>query len=125
MKRGTKLKKFHRTHAQRKAFLKGLTTGLIEHGRIETTLVRAKVVRTAIEKLVTKAKKGDVNARRLLAKHVGPKAVKTLVQDIAPRFTDRTGGYTRVVKLGQRVSDSAPMAIVEFVEQAPAGSTSA
>lgn len=115
MKRGSKIKKFHRTHAQRKAFIKGLATGLIEHGRIETTLVRAKELHRLADKLVTRAKKQDIASRRLLARHLGPKAIKTLMDTVAPRFEERAGGYTRVVKLGQRPSDSAPMALIEFV----------
>lgn len=119
MKRGSKIKKFHRTHAQRKAFIKGLATGLIENGRIETTLVRAKELSRIADRLVTRAKKQDTASRRLLARHLGPKAIKALIDDVAPRFTDRPGGYTRVVKLGQRTSDSAPMAMIEFVEDKP------
>ena len=115
MKRGGNIRKFHRTHAQRKAFIKGLATGLIEHGRIETTLARAKELHRIAEKMVTRARNADVASRRLLARQLGPKAIKTLVDDIAPRFADRPGGYTRVVKLGKRLSDSAPMAIIEFV----------
>lgn len=115
MKRGSSIRKFHRTHAQRKAFIKGLATGLIEHGRIETTLPRAKELHRIAEKMITRARKGDITSRRLLARQLGPKAINTLMNEIAPRFADRPGGYTRVVKLNKRVSDSAPMAIIEFV----------
>lgn len=115
MKRGSKIKKFHRTHAQRKAFIKGLATGLVEHGRIETTLTRAKELSRIAERLVTRARKGDLTSRRVLGQHLGPKAVTKLIREVAPKFADRPGGYTRVLKLGQRESDSAPMAIIEFV----------
>jgi len=95
--------------------MKGLVTGLIEHGRIETTTVRAKAVRPLAERLVTRAKNATVADRRILAKHLGQKALKALVEQVAPRFSERQGGYTRIVKLGRRRSDSSEMALIEFV----------
>ncbi|HXV26811.1 MAG TPA: 50S ribosomal protein L17 [Candidatus Paceibacterota bacterium] len=114
MRRGNK-RKFGRESAQRNAFFKALATGLIEHGRIRTTEARAKSLRPVAEKLVTRAKQGDLAARRILSAKLGPAAVTKLMGDIAPRFADRKGGYTRVVKLGRRTSDGAPMAVIEFV----------
>jgi large subunit ribosomal protein L17 len=100
---------------QRKAFLKGLLTALIAHGKIRTTTARAKTLKMEADKLVTKAKKGTVYGRRLLLRQVGVDAATKLFKDIAPKFADRSGGYTRVIKLGRRQSDGSPVAIVEFV----------
>jgi len=100
---------------QRKAFLKGLLTALIDHGRIRTTTARAKTLKTEADKLVTRAKRNTLASRRLLLRHVGTDAAAKLAKDIAPKFSDRQGGYTRVIKLGRRTSDGSPMAIVEFV----------
>lgn len=100
---------------QRKAFLKALLTALVEHGRIRTTEARAKTLKTEADKIVTRAKRGTVASRRLLLRQVGSTAATKLAKDIAPKFADRAGGYTRVIKLGRRMSDGSPMAIIEFV----------
>jgi large subunit ribosomal protein L17 len=90
---------------------------LIEHSRIKTTLAKAKAVRPVAEKLVTLGKRGDLHARRLAAGKLGQKdAVKKLFAEIALRAADRKGGYTRIIKLGPRQSDSAPMAYIEWVD---------
>ena len=90
---------------------------LIEHQRIKTTLAKAKAVRPIAEKMVTLGKRGDLHARRLAAGALGQKdAVKKLFTEIAPRAATRKGGYTRIVKLGPRASDSAPMAYIEWVD---------
>jgi large subunit ribosomal protein L17 len=115
MKRGNQ-KLFGREFNQRKAFFKGLLTGLVEHGRIRTTETRAKALKREADKLVTKAKKGTLASRRLLLRQVGTAAATKLAKDIAPKFAGRAGGYTRVVKLGRRTSDGSPMAIIEFVQ---------
>ena len=114
MKRGNQ-RLFGREFNQRKAFLKALLTSLIEHNRIRTTEPRAKTLKREADKLVTRAKKGTIASRRLLLRSVGTKAADKLVMDVAPKFADRAGGYTRIVKLGRRVSDGAPMAMIEFV----------
>jgi large subunit ribosomal protein L17 len=114
MKRGNK-KKFGRTKDQRAAFLKALTVALVDHGRIETTRTRAKTLSTHVDKLVTVAKKQNIPARKLLIKKTGPKTAKKLMEDIAGKMQDRKGGYTRVLNIGQRRSDGAEMAIIEFV----------
>ena len=114
MKRGNK-RVFGREMQQRKAFVKGLLTALISHGRIRTTVPRAKTLKTEADKLVTRAKKGTVASHRLLLTRVGSAAATKLFKEIAPKFADRHGGYTRVVRLGRRQSDASPMAIVEFV----------
>jgi large subunit ribosomal protein L17 len=111
--------KLGRTASQRKALLSNLAVFLIEHGRIRTTLAKAKALRPVAEKLVTKAKKGTLHARRMaladLRHNVG--AVHKLFAEIGPRSADRKGGYTRIMKLGPRKSDSAPMALIEWVDQ--------
>ncbi len=115
MKRGNQTI-FGREFNQRKAFIKGLLTALVEHGKIKTTEVRAKVLKTEADKLVTVAKKGTLHGRRLLLRQVGTAAAAKLATDIAPKFAERHGGYTRVVKLGRRDSDGSPMALIEFVQ---------
>jgi large subunit ribosomal protein L17 len=115
MKRGNQ-RTFGREMQQRKAFIKGLLTGLVEHGRIRTTLARAKTLKTEADKLVTRAKGNTLASRRLLARWVGPAAATKLFKDIAPGFAARHGGYTRIIKTGQRQSDGSPMALIEFVQ---------
>jgi large subunit ribosomal protein L17 len=114
MKRGT-VRKFKRDHSQRTALLKSLATGLIEHGKIETTHAKARELRPYAEKLVTRARSGTLASRRLLREQLSARAVAKLMGEIAPRFTDRPGGYTRITKMGQRRTDGAPMAVIEFV----------
>lgn len=113
MKRGNK-QKFGRVKKQRSALYKALATALIDHGRIKTTEAKAKTISGHIEKLVTKAVKGDLASRKFILQFIGEKAARKLVSEIGPRFKNRQGGYTRIIKLGHRGSDSAPMAIIEF-----------
>jgi large subunit ribosomal protein L17 len=114
MKRGNK-RTFGREKQQRKAFLKGLLTALVTHGKIRTTTARAKTLKSVADKAVTQAKRGTIASRRLLLRSLGTDAAAKLAKDIAPKFSDRAGGYTRVIKLGRRGSDGSPVAIVEFV----------
>lgn len=108
---------FGRTANQRKALLRGLLASLIKYERIETTLAKAKAVREIAEKLVTFGKKGDLYSRRLALSYLPEKElIRKLFTEIAPRFADRNGGYVRVLKKGFRIKDSAPMAILEFVD---------
>lgn len=101
---------------QRKALMRGLVTALITHERITTTLPKAKETRIVAEKLITHGKKGSVHHRRLaLAQVPNKKVVEKVFDDIAPRYADRAGGYTRIVKLGPRSGDAAPMAVIELV----------
>lgn len=117
MRHQKKTVKLGRTTAHRDAMLANQVCSLIEHSRIKTTLAKAKAVRPLAEKMVTLGKRGDLHARRLAAGYLGQKnAVKKLFADIAPRAADRKGGYTRIIKLGQRLSDSAPMAYIEWVD---------
>ncbi len=107
------------TAAHRKALLANQVCSLIEHQRIKTTLAKAKAVRPLAEKMVTLGKKGSLHARRTALAYLRQAdAVKKLFDDIAPRSADRKGGYTRIVKLGQRKSDSAPVAFIEWVDAA-------
>ena len=109
--------KLGRTAEHRKALLVNQVCSLIEHQRIKTTLAKAKAVRPLAEKMVTLGKKGSIHARRTALGALRQKsAVKKLFDEIASRSTNRNGGYTRIVKLGQRKSDSASMAFIEWVD---------
>lgn len=121
MRHQKKTVKLGRTASHRDALLANQVCSLIEHKRIKTTLAKAKAVRPFAEKMVTLGKRGDLHARRLAAGYLGQKdAVKKLFAEIAPGAADRKGGYTRIIKLGRRLSDSAPMAYIEWVDSAPA-----
>jgi large subunit ribosomal protein L17 len=106
-----------RTAAQRRALLRGLAKEVIDHERIQTTEAKAKAVKPEIEKLITLAKRGDLHARRQALSALGQDkfAVYKLFEEIAPRYTERAGGYTRILKLGPRRSDSSEMVLLELV----------
>jgi large subunit ribosomal protein L17 len=117
MRHQKKTIKLSRTAEHRKALLANQVCSLIEHQRIKTTLAKAKAVRPLAEHMVTLGKSGSIHARRTALATLRQKsAVKKLFDDIAPRSAERNGGYTRIVKLGQRKSDSAPMAFIEWVD---------
>jgi large subunit ribosomal protein L17 len=104
--------------AHEKLMLANLATSLFKHGRIQTTETKAKRLRPVAERLITKAKRGDLAARRLVLTTVRDKdVVYSLFSEIAPRYANRNGGYTRIVKTGPRKGDAAPMAIIELVEE--------
>jgi large subunit ribosomal protein L17 len=105
---------FKRDANERKALFKNLLTSLVIEERITTTEAKAKAIKAAADKLVTKAKKGE-EAFRTLAPDVRYDAVLKLIKTIAPRFTDRQGGYTRIIKAGRRVADNAPQVVMEWV----------
>ena len=109
--------KLSRDAAHRKALLMNLSKQLIEHGRIQTTQAKAKAVRPEIEKLITLAKRGDLHARRQALSTLAQDkfVVHKLFVDVAPRYAERPGGYTRILKLGQRRSDSTEMVLIELV----------
>lgn len=107
-------RKFGREPVQRKAMYKALATALIDKERIQTTQAKAKSLSSFADKLVNRAKKGDLASRRLLLTHVGAKATDKLMKEIGPRFKERNGGYTRVIRMGRRISDGSPIALVEF-----------
>jgi large subunit ribosomal protein L17 len=101
---------------QRRALLRGLVTSLLRHGRIQTTVPRAKEARVMAEHMITLAKRGDLHARRqALAYVLDPAVVRDLFQTIGPRYQERQGGYTRILRVGVRQGDAAPMAILELV----------
>src|SRR5215813_1119547 len=117
MRHQKKTVKLGRTAEHRKALLANQVCSLIEHQRIKTTLAKAKAVRPLAEKMVTLGKKGSLHARRTALAVLRQKdAVKKLFDDIAPRTAARNGGYTRIIKLGQRRSDAAPVAFLEWVD---------
>jgi large subunit ribosomal protein L17 len=119
MRHQKKTIKLGRTAEHRKALLANQICSLIEHQRIKTTLAKAKAVRPLAERMVTLGKNGSIHARRTALATLRQKnAVKKLFDDIAPRSAERKGGYTRIVKLGQRKSDSARMAFIEWVDTA-------
>lgn len=105
--------------AHQRLMLSNLATALFEHGRITTTETRARLLRPVAEKLITKAKRGDLHNRREVLKTVRDKSVvHTLFTEIAPTFAERPGGYTRITKIGPRKGDNAPMAVIELVTEA-------
>lgn len=113
MRRGNK-RKFNREHVQRKALYKSLATALIEHGKIKTTLAKAKSLSRFADKIITTAKKQNLSSQRDLLETFSPETVKKLVNKLVPEFNDKKGGYTRTIRLGRRKSDGAEMAIIEF-----------
>ncbi|MDA3966995.1 MULTISPECIES: 50S ribosomal protein L17 [Helicobacter] len=109
-------RKLGRTSSHRKALLKNLSIALIEREKIETTLPKAKELQSYFEKLITRARKGDSMAHRIIFSHLQDKvAVKKMVTEIAPRYASRNGGYTKIIKTRLRVGDAAEMAIIELV----------
>ncbi|HOG48988.1 MAG TPA: 50S ribosomal protein L17 [Lentisphaeria bacterium] len=109
--------KIGRTSAHRRAMLANAVCSLIEHGRITTTLVKAKEIRRVADKMVTQAKKGTLHARRLVIAELHQvDKVGKLFSEIAPKYKERQGGYTRILKLGRRIGDAAEMCLIEFVE---------
>ena len=113
-------KKLGRDSAHRKALYSNLASALIEHGRIQTTVAKAKAVKPFAEKMITLGKRGDLHARRqALAALRSNDVVHHLFAEVAPRFAERPGGYTRIVRLGQRPGDAAEMVYLEFVDHEP------
>jgi large subunit ribosomal protein L17 len=118
-------KKLGRDSAHRKALYANLAGSLIEHGRIKTTEAKAKAVKPFAEQMITLGKRGDLSARRqALARLRSQDVVHVLFAEVAPRFTDRPGGYTRIVKLGPRAGDAAEMVYLELVDYEPAAARS-
>jgi len=111
-------RRLNRTHEHRKALFANMAGSLIEHEQIKTTLPKAKELRPIVEKLITLAKRGDLHARRLAASRLKEDQYVTKLFDIlGPRYNERKGGYTRVLRAGFRYGDMAPMAIIEFVDR--------
>lgn len=120
MRHRSKRHNFHRRTGPRLALIRGMVCSLIEHGRIKTTLARAKEVRRHVEKAVTMGKKATLHSRRLLlARYPNESVVDMLVTDYQKRFATRPGGYTRIIKIGARPGDASDMAFLEFVDFVP------
>ena len=118
MRHGNAHRKLGRTSAHRTAMFANMSASLIKHEQIVTTLPKANELRPIVEKLVTLAKRGDLHARRqALAELRDPPMVKKLFDVLGPRYASRNGGYTRVLKAGFRYGDSAPVAVIEFVDR--------
>lgn len=117
MRHNVKGRKLNRTASHRAALLSSLATSLLKHKRIKTTEAKAKETRTYIEKLITKARKNDLHSKRQVMSVINDKeVVKELFSDIIPKIGERPGGYTRVIKLGNRNGDAASMAVIELVD---------
>ena len=113
-------KKLGRDSAHRKALYSNLAGALIEHGRIKTTLAKAKAVKPIAEQMITLGRRGDLHARRQALAYLHSNDVVTMLfSEVAPRFTDRPGGYSRIVKLGPRFGDAAEMVYLELVDYVP------
>ena len=124
MRHQRKGRKLGRDASHRKALYANLAGAVIEHGRIRTTEAKAKEVRPVVEKMISLGKRGDLHAHRQAVAFLRSKTIAhTLFADVAPRFADRPGGYTRVVKLGPRQGDAAPMAYLELVDFVPEASS--
>jgi len=118
MRHGKSGRKFSRTASHRKAMFANMAVALITHEQITTTLPKAKDLRPIVEKLVTLGKRGDLHARRqAIAELRDVDAAKKLFETLGPRYKERQGGYTRVLKAGFRYGDNAPVAVIEFVER--------
>ena len=116
MRHRKKGKKLSRTPSHKKATMRNMATSLFRHERIETTTAKAKELRPYAERLITLARRGDLHARRLAAMKIQDREVLgKLFGDIAPRFAERPGGYTRILKLGHRKGDAAEMSLIELV----------
>ncbi len=120
MRHGHGYRKLNRTHEHRRAMFGNMSASLIEHEQIKTTLPKAKELKRIADKLITLGKRGDLHARRLAISKIRDEgAVKKLFEVLGPRYKDREGGYTRVLKAGFRYGDMAPMAVIEFVDRDP------
>ena len=117
MRHRVKGKSFGRTAEHRKAMMKNMATSLFLHGRLETTTEKAKELRRFAEPIITKAKRGDLHARRLVQRDIQDREVlQKLFAEIGPKYAERAGGYTRVLHLGHRSGDAAEMSIIELVD---------
>jgi large subunit ribosomal protein L17 len=124
MRHRARVTHFGRKSGPRKALIRGLVNSLVEHGRIKTTLTKAKELRRHVEKAITMGKNQDLASQRLLlSRYPNQDTVSTIMKDLAPRFKTREGGYTRIMKIGVRPGDAAEMAYIEFVDYAPKAKT--
>jgi large subunit ribosomal protein L17 len=119
MKHRAQVSFFGRRPAARLALMRGLVSSLVEHGKIQTTVAKAKELRRHVERAVTLGKKNTLHARRLLmSRYPNVKTVEKILSQWSPHFATRNGGYTRIMKLGARIGDSAEMAVIEFLDHA-------
>lgn len=117
MRHRKKGRHLNRTAEHRRMMLRNMATSLFRHGRIETTVAKAKELRRYAEPLITKARRGDLHARRTVARKIqDDEVLAKLFEEIGPRYAERPGGYTRVIKVGHRAGDAADVAIIELVE---------
>jgi large subunit ribosomal protein L17 len=117
MRHRRRIKHFSRKSGPRKALVRGLVDALVMHGRISTTVEKAKEIKRHVERAITLGKKGTLNSKRLLvSRYPSEETAKTIWSDLANRFKERNGGYTRVIKIGTRPGDAAEMAFLEFVD---------
>jgi large subunit ribosomal protein L17 len=120
MRHRSKRRNFHRRNGPRVALIRGMVYSLVEHGRIKTTVARAKEVRRHVEKAITIAKDASLHTRRLLlSRYPNENVVSTLCADLGKRFAKRPGGYTRIIRVGARPGDQSDMAFLEFVDYTP------
>ena len=123
MRHQNKGRKLNRTTSHRKALFSNLAASLVIHKKIRTTEAKGKELRSYVDRLVTYAKRGDVHGRRLIQKKIsgkrGKEIANILIHDIAPVYTNRQGGYTRLIKLNNRKNDNAPVSLIEFIDIAP------
>jgi len=125
MRHGNRVKKLGRTKEHRRALMKNLCRSLFIFEKIRTTLPKAKATRQVAERLIEFAKRNDLAAKRQIYRHIPDhKLVKIICEEIGPKFADRTGGYTRIYRLGPRLGDGAEMVLLELVEQSDAGTIS-
>ncbi|KAF7723649.1 hypothetical protein EC973_001791 [Apophysomyces ossiformis] len=118
MHHGKHIRRLNRTSSHRQAMLRNMVSSLIEHGRIETTVAKAKELRPIADSMITLGKKGDVNARRQASSYLYSRdvTVPKLFGELAERFAQRQGGYTRIQRIGNRYGDNAPMAVIEYID---------
>lgn len=117
MKKNVFGRKFNRDTNERKALFKSLISSLVLNERIKTTEPKAKAIKADVDKVITKVKRNGELARRLLAGILNPQALEKLVNDVAPRFKERNGGYTRIIRMGRRFGDNAMEVVMEFTEK--------
>ena len=116
MRKRNKGRILSRPKNQREALLKTMATSLFLHGKIKTTEAKAKELRAVAEKFITRSKNNTISSKRILAKSLSDLTVKKLINEIGPKFSQRQGGYTRIIKMGPRKSDGASMVIIELVK---------
>ncbi|CEP17772.1 hypothetical protein [Parasitella parasitica] len=118
MHHGKHLRRLNRTSGHRSSLLKNLVSSLVEHGRIETTVAKAKTIQPLADSMITLGKKGDVEAKKQALAYLNSRDITMpkLFEELAPRFANRQGGYTRIQRIGKRYGDNAPMAIIEYVD---------